>query len=170
WHTYQVPTVSLRYFTVYGPRQRPDMAFHRFGKALLEDRALHVFGDGGQTRDFTYISDIVEANVRAAEAPDASGHVFNIAGGSRVSLREVLALLGELAGREVRISFEETARGDVRDTFADTARAHDLLGYAPRVGLRAGLAAELAFLEDLYALAPTTSQQHRADTAEQDER
>ncbi|HKT39047.1 MAG TPA: NAD-dependent epimerase/dehydratase family protein, partial [Ktedonobacterales bacterium] len=139
WHSYRVPTVALRYFTVYGPRQRPDMAFHRFGKAILTSEPITVYGDAAQTRDFTYISDVVEANIRAAQAPDVEGMAFNIAGGSRVVLREVIETLATLAGREAQIEYQETARGDVRDTSADIALAQRLLGYAPQVSLREGL-------------------------------
>lgn len=151
WKSYRVPTVALRYFTVYGPRQRPDMAFHRFGKAMLEGSELHVFGDGEQTRDFTYVGDIVEANLLAADAPEAAGHVFNIAGGSRVALREVLDLLERLSGRQANVCFEASARGDARDTYADTTQARRMLGYSPKVALCEGLAAELAYLRELYA-------------------
>jgi nucleoside-diphosphate-sugar epimerase len=148
--SYGVPAVALRYFTVYGPRQRPDMAFHRFGRALLQGGELRVFGDGEQSRDFTYIADIVEANMRAARAPEAVGGVFNIAGGSRVALRDVLALLVELSGRQATIAYEVSARGDARDTYGDTTRARQVLGYHPTVALREGLAAELAYLRQLY--------------------
>ncbi|WIG60870.1 MAG: UDP-glucose 4-epimerase [Ktedonobacterales bacterium] len=153
WQSYRVPTVALRYFTVYGPRQRPDMAFHRFGKAILTGEPITVYGDAAQTRDFTYISDVVEANIRAAQTPDVEGMVFNIAGGSRVVLREVIETLATLAGREAQIDYQETARGDVRDTSADIALAQRLLGYAPQVALRDGLEQELRYLEALY-LAP----------------
>ncbi len=151
WRNWRVPVVSLRYFTVYGPRHRPDMAFHRFGKAMLEDRELTIYGDGGQTRDFTYVTDVVEANVLAATTPGVEGEVFNIAGGTRASLHQVLATIEGLVGRPPRVRFEPAARGDVRDTYAETARARQALGYSPHVGLQAGLAAELAYLSDLYA-------------------
>ncbi len=150
WHNYRVPTVMLRYFTVYGPRQRPDMAFHKFLKALLLDAEFTVYDDGYQTRDYTYVADIVEANIQAAQAPDAAGHVFNIAGGSRVHLREVIETMEALMGKPARIHYEPPALGDVRDTFADTTLAQRILGYAPRVSLREGLAAEIAFLRTLY--------------------
>ncbi len=151
WHSYRVPAVALRYFTVYGPRQRPDMAFHKFIKAMLLDQEITVFDDGQQTRDYTYVNDIVEANIQAAQAAEVSGKVFNIAGGSRVHLREVIATMEDLLGKPARIRYEAPALGDVRDTFADTSQARRLLGYAPRVSLRDGLAAEIAFLRDLYA-------------------
>jgi nucleoside-diphosphate-sugar epimerase len=150
WHNYRVPTVSLRYFTVYGPRQRPDMAFHRFLKAILLDLEFTLFDDGYQTRDFTYVADIVEANIQAAQAPEAAGEVFNIAGGSRVTVREVIAQMEELLGKKAKIHYEPPAKGDVRDTFADTSHAQKLLGYRPHVSLREGLAAEVAFLRELY--------------------
>jgi UDP-glucose 4-epimerase len=150
WHNYHIPTVMLRYFTVYGPRQRPDMAFHKFLKAMLQEAEFTVYDDGYQTRDFTYVADIVEANVQAAQAPDAAGQVFNIAGGSRVTLREVIKTMEALVGKPARIRYEPPALGDVRDTFADTTRAQHILGYQPRVTLREGLAAETDFLRALY--------------------
>lgn len=150
WRNYRVPTVSLRYFTVYGPRQRPDMAFHRFCKALAFGEPLTVFGDATQTRDFTFVDDVVEANIRAAEASGVEGQVFNIAGGSRVALAGVIATLEEVAGHSAIIEYQQTARGDVRDTFADTSHAQKHLGYAPRISLREGLAAEYVFVSTLY--------------------
>ena len=141
-----LPTVSLRYFTVYGPRQRPDMAFHRFIRALLTDQPLPVYGNGEQTRDFTFIDDIVEANVRALRS-DAGGVVLNIGGGSRVTLNDVLRLLGELTGRPVHIDRHEIQHGDVRHTWADTTAAQRLLGYAPRHNLESGLRAEVEWLK-----------------------
>ncbi|AUX47219.1 NAD-dependent epimerase [Sorangium cellulosum] len=137
-----LPTVSLRYFTVYGPRQRPDMAFHRFIAAILKGETIRLHGDGEQTRDFTYVSDVVQANLDAMEG-SAVG-VFNIGGGSRVSLNEALGLLAELAG-PVRVERGEPQAGDVRHTLADTAAARAALGYVPRVALRDGLAAQVAW-------------------------
>ncbi len=123
-----VPTVALRYFTVYGPRQRPDMAFHRFCKAIIERNPLVIFGDGQQTRDFTYVSDVIEANIAAATSEGAAGHAINIAGGSRVSLQHVIQLLREISGFSLREMFDARQHGDVRDTFADTALAERLHG------------------------------------------
>ncbi|WP_437673419.1 NAD-dependent epimerase/dehydratase family protein [Sorangium sp. So ce131] len=141
-----LPTVSLRYFTVYGPRQRPDMAFHRFIAAILKGEAIRLHGDGEQTRDFTYVSDAVQANLGAMEG-GAVG-VFNIGGGSRVSLNEALGQLAELAG-PVRVERGEPQAGDVRHTLADTAAARAALGYVPRVALRDGLAAQVAWQKQL---------------------
>ncbi|HEV2472781.1 MAG TPA: GDP-mannose 4,6-dehydratase [Chthonomonadales bacterium] len=145
-----VPTVALRYFTVYGPRQRPDMAFHRFCKAILDHEAIRVFGDGLQTRDFTYISDVVEANIQAAGADGVAGEVMNIAGGARVTVRSVLEMLQEVSGAPIAIDYDNRQPGDVLDTFADTTRARQLMHYQPRVGLREGLAAEFEQIVSLY--------------------
>jgi UDP-glucose 4-epimerase len=140
-----VPTVSLRYFTVYGPRQRPDMAFHKFLRATIKDEAITLYGDGDQTRDFTFISDAVNANVLAATR-GVAGRVYNIGGGSRVSVNEVLAMIERVTGHRPRVNVDPVQKGDMRHTYADTSRAHADLGYAPTVGLEAGLAAEYQWL------------------------
>lgn len=145
-----VPTVSLRYFTVYGPRQRPDMAFHRFCKALLRNEPIRVYDDGHQTRDFTYIGDIVEANMHAATSEVAVGQVMNIAGGSRVALHNVVELLQQISGIPVKVTFETRQHGDVRHTFADTQRAQELIDYYPRVSLRDGLMREFNYVQSQY--------------------
>jgi len=142
-----VPTVSLRYFTVYGPRQRPDMAFNRFFRAALAGRPITVYGDGAQTRDFTYVTDAVAATVAAA-GRGVPGHVYNIGGGSRVSLNTVLELVGRISGRPVTVSREAVQDGDMRDTYADTSRARAELGFSPAVGLEQGLEAEYRWLLD----------------------
>jgi UDP-glucose 4-epimerase len=143
---HQVPTVSLRYFTVYGPRQRPDMGFHRFLSAVLEGRPVVQFGDGLQTRDFTYVADAVAATAAAA-VRGTPGGVYNVGGGSRVPLREIFALIGRVSGRPVLIDHQEAQKGDMRDTYADTSRARDDLGFAPSVDLEQGLRAMLAWME-----------------------
>lgn len=141
-----VPAVALRYFTVYGPRQRPDMAFHRFIRAGLEGRPITVFGDGMQTRDFTYVADAVSATAAAAEA-GVPGRVYNIGGGSRVSVNDVLAILRRWQpGIEVR--YQETEKGDMRDTYADTSRARADLGFKPGYSLEQGLEMEYRWLKD----------------------
>ena len=142
-----VPVVSLRYFTVYGPRQRPDMAFHRFLRAMLRGEAITLYGDGHQTRDFTFVSDVVEANLAAA-AWGAPGRVYNIGGGSRVSVNEVLEVIREITGRQPSIQAEVDQKGDMRHTYADTRLARTELGFAPTVGLAEGLTAEYRWLLD----------------------
>lgn len=144
-----VDTVSLRYFTVYGPRQRPDMAFHRFIKALLTGGEIRLFGDGGQSRDFTFVSDIVEATIAAATAKDVSGQVFNLGGGARVTVNQVIAWLEEITGQKANLTRLEVAKGDVRDTQADTSRARAKLDFDPRYDLRKGLKAEAEWVESM---------------------
>lgn len=142
---YGLPTVALRYFTVYGPRQRPDMAFHKFIRAALQDRPIVLYGDGEQTRDFTYVGDAVEANWLAL-APRAVGQVFNIGGGSRCSVIQVLASLEEILGRPIRRDQRPAPPGDVRHTWADTSRARETLAFSPRVSLQEGLTRQVAWL------------------------
>jgi len=149
-HNFGLPTVSLRYFTVYGPRQRPDMAFHRFCKAIAEGKPLRVYDDGHQTRDFTYISDVIEANIRSATSDVAVGHILNIAGGSRVTVEHVISLLEEISGLSANVTFVGKQYGDVRDTFADITQATQLIGYLPKVALREGLEQEFRSVSELY--------------------
>ena len=143
---YSVPCLSLRYFTVYGPRQRPDMAFYKFICALLLHQQIYLYGDGEQTRDFTFISDAVEANLLAVEGP--SGNVFNIGGGSRVTLNHVISTLEDLVGEPAQVQYQDRQAGDVRHTWADTSAARKTLGFLPRVSLSDGLAAEVAWLQE----------------------
>jgi len=143
-----VDTVALRYFSVYGPRQRPDMAFRRFCEAIVEGRPIEVFGDGRQTRDFTFVGDIVAATRAAADAETPRGRVYNIGGGHRTSLRCALEVLAGLAERPLDVRFAERESGDVQDTGADTARAAAELGFAPATALEDGLAAELAWVRE----------------------
>jgi UDP-glucose 4-epimerase len=138
-----VPTVSLRYFTVYGPRQRPDMAFNCFIRAILTGDELVIYGTGEQTRDFTFVEDIVEANVAAALSPGVEGRVYNIGGGSRISVNGVLEMLGRLSGREVKLRYEPIQAGDPPHTYADTGRAARELMFKPQTTLEEGMRAML---------------------------
>jgi nucleoside-diphosphate-sugar epimerase len=133
--------VSLRYFTAYGPRQRPEMAFASFIRAVLSGRALRVLGDGGQTRDFTFVADVVDATIAAAER--GSEAVYNISGGATSTLLDAIAEIEQLTNRRALISFSPSARGDAYRTRADLAAARQDLGYAPRVSLREGLALQV---------------------------
>jgi UDP-glucuronate 4-epimerase len=143
-----VETVALRYFSVYGPRQRPDMAFNRFCRAALADEPITLFGDGRQTRDFTYVADVVAATRAAALSAAAPGRVYNVGGGSRVSLRETLEALSAVLGCALDVRCEPREHGDVADTGADIERARRDLGFAPRTSLRAGLAAEFEWMAE----------------------
>jgi nucleoside-diphosphate-sugar epimerase len=140
-----LPVVSLRYFTVYGPRQRPDMAFHRFLTACRDGRTISLYGDGEQTRDFTFVADAVAATRRAAES-GRPGCVYNVGGGERVSVNEVLRRIAEITGRTPDVRREGEQRGDMRDTFADTAAARRDLAFRSTVTLSDGLAREWQWL------------------------
>jgi UDP-glucose 4-epimerase len=148
---HQVPTTSVRYFTVYGPRQRPDMAFHRFIKAALTGQPISLYGDGEQTRDFTYVSDAVSATVAAGER-GVPGRAYNVGGGSRVTVNHVLELIAKLAGRPLDVRREAVQKGDMRDTFADTTLARGDLGFVPAVSLEQGLEAEYRWISSTPAL------------------
>jgi UDP-glucose 4-epimerase len=150
WKNYGVPTIALRYFTVYGPRQRPDMAFHRFLQLLLEDRAIPVYGDGQQTRDFTFVDDIVEANLLAWQT-SVVGEAFNIGGGTTVTLQDAIAVCQQVSGKRAKLDIRPVEKGDVRQTLADVSRAKQYLGYEPKVRLREGLEAEWRWVHDLYS-------------------
>jgi UDP-glucose 4-epimerase len=141
-------TVSLRFFTVYGPRQRPDMAFHRFLKAARDGQAVTVYGDGTQTRDFTYVDDIVSA-ARAAALSGRPGSVYNVGGGERVALNEVLRLIETVTGRHLQVQRQEPQVGDMKDTFADTAAAARELGFRSTVSLAEGLEREWRWIREL---------------------
>ena len=145
---YGLPTVSLRFFTVYGPRQRPDMAFHRFLKAARDGDEVTLFGDGRQTRDFTYVADIVAA-VRAAPLSGRPGSVYNVGGGERVALNEVLRVIESVTARPLGIRHHEAQKGDMRDTFADTASARRDLGFRATVPLAEGRAREWEWMRGL---------------------
>jgi nucleoside-diphosphate-sugar epimerase len=140
-----VQVAMLRYFTVYGPRQRPDMAIRRFIEAALAGRPIVLYGDGEQTRDFTYVEDIIRANLLAMAAP-IRAQVINIGGGRRITLNETLDLIGQTTGRRLHIDRRSASPGDVRHTGADGTRAEALLGYRPQTELAAGLAAQAAWM------------------------
>jgi UDP-glucuronate 4-epimerase len=137
---------SLRYFTVFGPRQRPDMAFNIFCRAALAGEEITVYGDGHQTRDFTYVADIVAATRAAAVSAIDSGGAYNVGGGLRASLREILDTIGELAERPLDVRYGVHQAGDVRDTGAEVSKARTHLGFAPQTALRDGIAAEMEWL------------------------
>jgi len=144
-----MPVAALRYFTVYGPRQRPDMAFHRFCRAMLAGQPIPVFGDGRQSRDFTFIADAIEANVRAWTRAAPQG-VYNIGGGSQVEVLEAIALLEKSLGVKAQVRFEPRPPGDPLRTRADAARLAADLDYRTTVGIADGLAAEAEWARGLY--------------------
>ena len=146
-----VPTTAVRYFTVYGPRQRPDMAFNRFIRAALTHEAITLYGDGEQTRDFTFVLDAVAATIAAGER-GVPGTAYNIGGGSRVSMNDVLRIIERIAGHPLKVTREDAQKGDMRDTYADTSLARRDLGFFPRVSLEEGIQAEYRWLSSSPAL------------------
>ncbi len=150
-HAYQseqgLPITSLRFFTVYGPGQRPDMAFHRLFRAALNGETFTVRGNGSATRDFTYIDDVVDAVVRAGES--SWNGALNIGGGQRVSMQEVLAMVQEEVG-PISVDYGEAAAGDARDTSADTTLAQEILQWRPEVDLRSGISAMASWASDVF--------------------
>ena len=150
YKNFNVPTVSLRYFTVFGERQRPDMAFHIFIKAILEDKKLTIFGDGKQSRNFTHVDDIVKANILAAES-DVKGEIFNIGGdGERVVLNDAISLMEDIIGKKANREYQSVVKGDVKHTSADCSKARKMLNYNPEVSFKEGLKREIEFLKELY--------------------
>jgi nucleoside-diphosphate-sugar epimerase len=145
-----VKTASLRYFTVYGPRQRPDMAFHRFIRASLDGTPVTLYGDGEQTRDFTYVADAVAATIAAGDR-GVPGRAYNVGGGSRVSMNTVIDIIGRVAGRPLQVRREPSQKGDMRDTYADTTLARQDLGFAPSITLEQGIEAEYRWLSSTPA-------------------
>ncbi|KAA9084155.1 NAD-dependent epimerase/dehydratase family protein [Microbacterium radiodurans] len=148
-----VPTVSLRYFTVYGPGQRPDMAFTRFCKAAVTGSPITLYGDGEQIRDFTFVDDIVEANFAAGFGQVEPGSVFNVAGGSNVSVNEVIRTLEELSDESIQIDRRDAVSGDVRRTSGSTAAIQSALGWSPKVSLKEGLAAQFEWARESFGTA-----------------
>lgn len=138
-----VHTISLRYFTVFGPRQRPDMSIQRLCEAVVQGRTFPRYGDGSQVREFTYVDDIVRANLAAADTDFAPGTFVNIAGGGEITLNELIELVGELAGKPVAIEPLDAQAGDAKRNGGAIDRARELLGWEPKVALRDGVTAQL---------------------------
>jgi nucleoside-diphosphate-sugar epimerase len=141
---YGLECISLRYFNVFGPRQDPRSQYSavipNFMTACLAESQAVIYGDGEQSRDFTYISNVVDANLRASETTEGIGHVINVANGERITLNQLLSVLQNITGRkDVSAEYRETRAGDVRHSLADITRAREMLGYEPRVGLEEGL-------------------------------
>jgi len=140
---YGLETVALRYFNVYGPRQDPESDYAAviplFVSAAIEKRSVNTYGDGEQTRDFVFVADVVEANVRAATAEGASGSVVNIASGRRTSINELIAIIGDSVGRQIEVLREPERVGDVLHSWADVSLARDVLGFEASVSLKDGL-------------------------------
>ena len=154
---YGLENVSLRYFNIFGPRQDPASPYSgvlaKFCTAFLEDTEPVVFGDGEQTRDFTFVENAVQANLLACEAPNVSGKVFNVGIGGRVSLNEVLRELGKVTGKTLATKYEPAREGDIRDSQADISQAKEFLGYEPQVSFEQGLARTFEWYRETAAKA-----------------
>lgn len=150
WKNNGVPIVILRFFTVYGPRQRSDMAFHRFIKQLIANEPITLIGDGTQSRDFTYISDCIEATAAVVNKPALIGETINIGGKERSSIINVIRDLENLTGKKAVIECIGSMRGEPMHTWADISKAARLLEYKPKVSLTEGLAEELAYFKQYY--------------------
>lgn len=138
WKNYDLPTISLRYFSVYGPRQRPDMAIYKFVQAIWNNNPISMYGDGSQTRDFTYVSDVIDANQKAAVS-DIEGSIINIGGGSRISVNDLISIIEEYSDRTAQIRHIQSQSGDVSDTLAEISKAHQELHWIPVVTIRDGI-------------------------------
>jgi len=148
YKNYGVPCVSLRFFTVYGPGQRPDMAFHKFFKSIAQDKEITVYGDGQQTRDFTFIDDIIEAIVSSIESGKA-GEAYNVGGGTRRKLVDLISILERICQKKVNVDYQKGQKGDVRHTYADITKAKKDLNYVPRTSLEDGLGAEWEWIQTI---------------------
>lgn len=146
---YGIPTLSLRFFTVYGPGQRPDMAFHVFFKSIADNKEISIFGDGNQTRDFTYIDDIVEATYASMEK-GKEGEIYNIGGGTRTKLEDTFPILEEICGKKIKVKNQDKQKGDVPHTFASIEKAGQDLDYSPQTRLLDGLKEEWSWIQKLY--------------------
>jgi UDP-glucose 4-epimerase len=146
---FDLPIVLLRYFTVYGPRQRPDMAFHKFMKSILFNEEIVIFGDGNQTRDFTYIDDVIDATIKAA-TNGKNGEVYNIGGGSRIRLNDVLNLLERITEKKIKIRRTEPQKGEMPHTLASIEKAKRDLSYLPQTKIEDGLLNEWEWIKNIY--------------------
>lgn len=148
YHTnYHFPVISLRYFSVYGPRQRPDMAIYKFVRAALNGEKISVYGHGEQTRDFTYVDDVVEATLLSGNS-NLEGEVFNTGGGSRINVKVLINKIEKIAGRKIKIEYVEEQKGDVKDTLADISKAKEMLNWKPQVKIEEGLERYITRFED----------------------
>lgn len=139
YEVYGLPTVSLRYFTVYGPRMRPDLAISIFTRKMHANEPIMIFGDGEQTRDFTYIDDIVRANLRLLDTDAADGYAMNVGGGQRITVNDLIAHLLKITGSASKVAYSDKQKGDAEHTMANVGLARELIGYMPETMIEDGL-------------------------------
>ena len=145
YQNFNIPVVSLRYFTVYGPRQRPDMAINKFANAILNNEEITIYGDGEQKRDFTFIDDVIQANIMAATS-SLAGEVYNVGGESNISINEVISLLQEIICKKANIKYIEKQKGDVNHTLADITKIKKQLQWSPFTKIEKGLKIYITWL------------------------
>ncbi len=149
YKNFSLPIVSLRYFTVYGPRQRPDMAFHKFMRAILSNEQIVIYGDGNQTRDFTYIEDVIEATLQAS-LKGKNGEIYNIGGGNRIKLIDAIQLLEKITKKKIKFKKIEIQKGEMLHTFASIEKAKKDLNYFPKIRLEEGLRKQWDWIREIY--------------------
>lgn len=152
YKSFGVPIVVVRFFTVYGPRQRPDMAFHRFIAQILKEEPITIYGDGTQSRDFTFISDCVDATSAVLNQDHLIGRTINIGGKERASINEIIRILEQLTGKKAKINYTQKVNGEPKHTWADITLAQTLLHYNPKISLIEGLAREMNYIRSVYEL------------------
>jgi nucleoside-diphosphate-sugar epimerase len=150
--SFNIPIVVVRFFTVYGPRQRPDMAFHRFILQILKGKPITVYGDGTQSRDFTFISDCIEGTASVLYKDHLIGRTINIGGKERASINEIISMLEQLTGKQAKIIYTQKVSGEPKHTWADISLAKTLLDYEPQVTLKEGLLKEIQYIRSVYQL------------------
>jgi UDP-glucuronate 4-epimerase len=149
-NSYNIPVVIVRFFTVYGPRQRPDMAFHRFITQILKEEPITIYGDGNQSRDFTYISDCIEGISTIVNKDNLIGETINIGGKERATVNEVITIIEQLTEKKAIIHYSPKISGEPKHTWADISNAQKLLGHDPKISLREGLAEEIEYIRFVY--------------------
>lgn len=145
YKNYDIPVITLRYFTVYGNRQRPDMGIYKFIDAAIKGNEITIYGDGEQTRDFTYVSDVVKANLQSSKC-DVDCISLNIGGGSRISIIELLKIIEKSVGKQIIIKYIENQKGDVKDTYANITLAREIIGYKPEVDIEVGIEKQVEYM------------------------
>jgi len=151
YENFKIPTISLRYFTVYGPKQRPDMAFTKFLYSIINDKKISIYGNGEQTRDFTYVDDIVSATINAATS-NPVGKIFNIGGGSVTSITQIIEIMKTLSNKDFEIEFTNEQKGDVKHTNADITKSKELFNYIPKTDIKTGLQKQFDFIKNNQSL------------------
>jgi len=149
WKNYGIPTISLRYFTVYGPRQRPDMAINKFVKAIANNEKIIVYGNGEQTRDFTFVDDVIRAIILAKNS-EIEGKVFNVGGGSRISVNNLIKELEIVFGHKSQVEYLDGQKGDVIDTLADLGTIKEALGWHPKIDIHTGLVKYIEYYKKIH--------------------